>query len=257
MSEADGTLPLARLTSFLPPAGRHTPQAPGHFYFPDGRFTVRRFAGRPGKGRPEPDDAADSTPTPLRRQEAGTLEPSDLELIRRAGEGDSRAFHTLVDRHASELFRLALSLSATRADAEDVVQETLLGAYRGMRNFDARASVKTWLKRILVRQAARAWNKSRTSRKALALEAVDVEPPPSPASVREGTATGAVDRKIDVAAVLKTLPREYREILVLREFEQMSYTEIAESLGVPQGTVESRLHRARAELKSRLKSYHS
>ena len=248
MSDADTTLPLARLTRFLPPAGRHTPQAPGHFYFPVYR----------GKSRPKPVDAADeSSPTSLRRQEAGTLEPSDLELIRQAAEGDSQAFHTLVDRHASELFRLALSLSATRSDAEDIVQETLLGAYRGMRSFDARASVKTWLKRILVRQAARTWNKSRASRKALALEAVDVEPPPSGASVREGMATGAVDRKIDIAAVLKTLPREYREILVLREFEQMSYTEIAEALGVPQGTVESRLHRARADLKNKLKSYKS
>ena len=245
---SDAELPLARLNSILPPAGRHTPQAPGHFYF-------RMYAG---KSRPEPvEGAAPATSAPLRRQEAGTLEPSDLDLIGRAREGDSQAFHALVDRHASDLFRLALSLSATRADAEDIVQETLLGAFRGMRQFDARASVKTWLKRILVRQAARTWNKSRASRKALALEAVDVESPPSAASIREGMASGAVDRKIDIAAVLKTLPREYREILVLREFEQMSYTEIAETLGVPQGTVESRLHRARAELKSRLKSYHS
>jgi RNA polymerase sigma-70 factor (ECF subfamily) len=126
-----------------------------------------------------------------------------------------------------------------------------------MRKFDARASVKTWLKRILVRQAARTWNKSRSSRKALALDAVDTEPGPSGASVREGMATGGVDRKIDVTAVLKTLPREYREILVLREFEQMSYMEIAQALGVPQGTVESRLHRARAEMKSKLQSYNS
>jgi RNA polymerase sigma-70 factor (ECF subfamily) len=251
MSDAGNTLPLARLDSILPPAGRHTPQAPGHFYFPD-----YRCQGRRGKSRPRPvEAAADSTSTHLRRQEAGPLHPSDLELIRQAAEGDSRAFHALADRHAGELFRLALSLSATRADAEDVVQETLLGAYRGMRKFDARASVKTWLKRILVRQAARTWNKSRASRKALALEALETEPRPSAPAVREGMATGSVDRKIDIAAVLKTLPREYREILVLREFEQMSYTEIAEALGVPQGTVESRLHRARAELKTKLQSY--
>jgi len=247
MHDAGYSLPPARLDPFLPPAGRHTPQAPGHFYFPRGW----------GKSRPKPDTAADSTSTLLRRQEAGPLQPSDLELIKQAAEGDSGAFHALADRHAAELFRLALSLAATRADAEDIVQETFLGAYRGMRKFDARASVKTWLKRILVRQAARTWNKSRASRKALALEAVDAEPRPSAASVREGMATGGVDRKIDIAAVLKTLPREYREILVLREFEQMSYTEIAESLGVPQGTVESRLHRARTELKSRLQSYKS
>ena len=252
MSDAGNACSPHRLDAFLPPAGRHTPQAPGHFYFPDYRGKAWR-----GKSRQrEPVEAVDdSTSTLLRRQEAGPLQPSDLELIQQAGNGDAAAFHALADRHAAELFRLALSLSATRADAEDVVQETLLGAFRGMRKFDGRASVKTWLKRILVRQAARAWNKSRASRRAVALEAVDAEPRPSGASIREGMATGGVDRKIDIAAVLRTLPREFREILVLREFEQMSYAEIAETLGVPQGTVESRLHRARAELKLKLVSY--
>jgi len=246
MNDAGNLLPSRRVDSFLPPAGRRTPQAPGHFYFPMYR----------GKSRQTSAEAADDSTSALhRRQEAGSLQPSDLELIKQAAGGDSGAFHVLADHHAPELFRLALSLSATRADAEDIVQETLLGAFRGMRKFDARASVKTWLKRILVRQAARTWNKSRASRKALGLDAMDTEPRPSAASVREDLATGGVDRKIDVAAVLRTLPREYREILVLREFEQMSYSEIAESLGVPQGTVESRLHRARMELKSKLQSY--
>ena len=64
-----------------------------------------------------------------------------------------------------------------------------------------------------------------------------------------------MDSKIDVAALLKTLSPEYRQILVLREFEQLSYAEIAEMLDVPQGTVESRLHRARAEVRARLGSY--
>lgn len=249
MSDAASALPRRGLDVFLPPAGRHTPQAPGHFYFP----------AHGGKSRPDAPAQAVDDPDPrslLRRQEAGPLQPSDLELLKQADAGDTAAFHALVDRHAAELFRLARSLSASRADAEDVVQETLLGAYRGMRKFDARASVKTWLKRILVRQAARAWHRSRASRRAVALEAADTDARPAPGA-RENAATGAVDRRIDVAAVLKRLPHEFREILVLREFEQMSYAEIAQTLGVPQGTVESRLHRARAELKSKLESYNS
>jgi RNA polymerase sigma-70 factor (ECF subfamily) len=71
------------------------------------------------------------------------------------------------------------------------------------------------------------------------------------------SATAAVDRKIDMATVLRTLTPEYREVLVLRQYDQMSYAEIAQTLGVPQGTVESRLHRARAELRSKLGSYNS
>jgi len=197
MSDAGNTLPLARLDLILPRPGAHAAGArPFYFRRSDGW----RGAGRRCKSRSEPVGAlADTTSTPPRRQEAGPLQPSDLELIREAVEGDSRAFHTLADRHAAELFRLALSLSASRADAEDVVQETLLGAYRGMRSLTPGRRLKTWLKRILVRQAARAWNKSRASRKAVTLEALDTEPRPSAPSIRQDMATGGVDRKIDIA----------------------------------------------------------
>jgi RNA polymerase sigma-70 factor (ECF subfamily) len=174
-----------------------------------------------------------------------------LELVRQAAQGDGAAFHILVDRHAPELFRLAVSLSARRADAEDVVQETFIGAYQGLSRFDARASVKTWLKRILMRQAARAWNKSKRGRSMLPIETVDVMPPRR----ERRSATTLVDGRIDVGAVVRTLAPEHREVIVMREFEQMSYTEIAEVLQVPIGTVESRLHRARAELRTKLGDY--
>ena len=164
----------------------------------------------------------------------------------------------LVDRHAAELFRLALSLAATRADAEDIVQETFLGAYRGMRKFDARASVKTWLKRILVRQAARSWNKSRASRKiAVAAGRLTQSLGPRPRlSARAWRPVAWIERSTS-RRCLRLCRGSTGRSWWLREFEQMSYTEIAESLGVPQGTVESRLHRARAELKSKLQSYKS
>src|ERR1700710_2969331 len=81
------------------------------------------------------------------------LKLSDTELVRRAVGGDTAAFHTLTDRYAKELFRLALSLSSSRSDAEDICQETLVGAYRGLHRFEGKASVKTWLMRILMRRA--------------------------------------------------------------------------------------------------------
>jgi RNA polymerase sigma-70 factor (ECF subfamily) len=179
------------------------------------------------------------------------LQLTDLELVRQAARGDGAAFHALVDRHAPELFRLATSLSAGRADAEDVVQETLIGAYQGLRRFDGRASVKTWLKRILVRQAARAWNRAKRGRSMLPIEAADMSPP----SRAKTSASVVVDQKIDVAAVVRTLAQEHREVIVMREFDQMSYSEIAEVLEIPIGTVESRLHRARAELRAKLDGY--
>ena len=181
------------------------------------------------------------------------MEPDDLELLRKAARGDGKAFHVLTDRHAPELFRLAASLSATRADAEDVVQETLIGAYQGLKRFDGRSSVKTWLKRILVRQAARQWNRGKRRRNMLPIEAADAAP-----SANQGQSGPiSVDRRLDVAAVLRTLGAEHREVLVMREFDQMSYAEIAQVLETPIGTVESRLHRARAELRGKLKGYNS
>lgn len=239
---------LNPLEAFLPPVGRRTPQTPGHFY-------IKMYGGG-GTKTSTPATENDEMATSLPWQEAKTLQETDLELLKKAGDGDSRAFHALMDRHAAELFRLAVRLAATRSDAEDIVQETFLGAFRGLRKFDGRASVKTWLKRILVRQAARVWHKSRPARKTVGLEAIDTESRP-PASARVASASSMVDRKIDVGAVLRTLAPEHREVLVLREYEQLSYSEIAQTLGIPQGTVESRIHRARAELKTKLGSYSS
>src|SRR5207302_7695719 len=70
---------------------------------------------------------------------------SDIDLLRQAAAGDGRAFHRLVDRHADRLFRLSVSLVGNSSDAEDVVQETFAGAFKGLRQFEGRASVKTWL----------------------------------------------------------------------------------------------------------------
>ena len=188
-------------------------------------------------------------------RESGQLQPSDLELVRRAAAGDGTAFHALVDRHAPQLFRLALSLTSTRADAEDVMQETLFGAHKSLKNFDGRSSVKTWLNRILVRQAARAWRQSRHSRNSAPIEAADQQPTTTRTAFGGSSGTATVDRRIDVAAALEKIPAEFRQVVILREFEQMSYAEMAELLSVPQGTIESRLHRARAALREKLGTY--
>jgi RNA polymerase sigma-70 factor (ECF subfamily) len=173
-------------------------------------------------------------------------ENEDLKLLRRAAGGDGKAFHALLDRHADRLFRLAYSLLGNAADAQDVVQEAWAGAYRGLGGFEGRSSVNTWLTRIVVLQAAK-WRRDHKRRF-------------EPMGATEGRASEeqgseAVERRIDVRAALEKLTPEHREVLVLREYEQMSYEEMAEALGVPRGTVESRLYRARAELRERLKAY--
>jgi len=180
------------------------------------------------------------------QQPAVSPQVDDQTLLKRAGAGESGAFHKLLDRHADRLFRLAFSLMGNAADAEDVVQETFSGAFRGSQGFEGRSSVGTWLTRILVTQAARF---KRDRKKPMAsLEMSGASP-----QVRSGES--GVDSRLDLKAALEKLSPEHKQVLVLREYEQMSYEEIAEVLGVPRGTVESRLHRARAELREKLKAY--
>lgn len=169
---------------------------------------------------------------------------SDFELLERARQGDTAAFHELVDRHATGLYRLACALTGDRAEAEDVMQETFLGAFQGMRGFRGRSSVKTWLIGILNRRAAR-HHRRRMRHPALPLEGADRQP----------AARHAPEARIDVNEALGRLSPEHRQVLVLREVEGMTYAEMAQVLGVPLGTVESRLFRARQELKMQLADY--
>jgi RNA polymerase sigma-70 factor (ECF subfamily) len=172
--------------------------------------------------------------------------PDDLKLLRQARAGDCGAFGELVNHHGDRLYRLACSLLGNAADAEDVVQETFAGAYAGSGAFEGRASVGTWLTRILVRQAAR-FQRDR-KRPMERLEQAEKAPGAS-ASVR------LADARMDLQAALQQISPEHRQVLVLREYEQMSYAEIAELLEMPRGTVESRIHRARQEMRERLKAY--
>ncbi len=180
----------------------------------------------------------------------GWTEP---ELLRAIRAGEEAAFHELVDRHGDNLFALAYSLLGSRPDAEDAVQETFLGAFRRAGSFEGRSSLKTWLTRILVNQAY----KTRRSRRVRQTEPIEVEgqPEADDAQLRTRSASVAVESRIDVEAMLEVLSREHREVIVLRELQGLSYEEMAEVLGVPVGTIESRLFRARKELKQRFGAY--
>jgi RNA polymerase sigma-70 factor (ECF subfamily) len=177
------------------------------------------------------------------------LQETDVVLVERAAQGDAHAFQALVSRHAAGLFRLACSLVGNRTDAEDVLQETFVGAFRSLPRFERRASFRTWLGQILVRQAA-SLRRSRATRRTMALDAPHAAVEPSVAG-----GTSEVDYRADLGEALQQLSPEHREVLVLREFEQLSYDDIAAALGVPRGTVESRLHRARGELRALLEDY--
>lgn len=170
----------------------------------------------------------------------------DRRLLERAVAGDSTAFDILITRHIDSFLRLAYSLVGDRPAAEDVVQETFRAALSGMRAFRGASSVKTWLVGILARQAARHRRRESIRRHAPVDEAL------VPAG---GDSQASSDAKLDVAWALGELDEDHRRVIALRELEGMSYDEIAEALGVPRGTVESRLHRARKALAEKLEAY--
>jgi len=182
------------------------------------------------------------------------LHDTDATLVERALRGDEAAAHEIVDRYARELYGLAFSMVGNAADAEDVLQETFAGAFRGLGSFEGRSSLKTWLTRILVRQAARC-HRSRRAHPTAPLDELS-EPAKAVLAGRAPSASAEdADLRMDVEAALDTLSPEHREVVVMRELQGMSYQEIAEALGVPQGTVESRLFRARRQLAERLHGY--
>lgn len=165
--------------------------------------------------------------------------PSDAELLEQIAQGSQQAFGELVNRHGRYLYAVARSLCDDVADAEDVVQETLIAALQS--GFAGRASVRTWLVAILIRQAALIRRRKK---------------PQSPLTiVVQPDAADASDARLDLARMLQSLSPELRQVIILRELEQMSYQEIAQTLGLPRGTVESRLHRARQQLLQRFKGY--
>jgi RNA polymerase sigma-70 factor, ECF subfamily len=178
-------------------------------------------------------------------------EADDSQLLKRAAMGDSAAFHKLIDRHSSRLYRLAVSMVGNATDAEDVLQETFVGAFRGLKGFESRSTVKTWLTRILLTQSAR-WRRERQRSKAQPIDALTGGVPIAP-----GCADPApgVSKRLDVQMALSQLSPEHREVLLLREFENLSYEEMSAVLDVPRGTIESRLYRARGELREKLKMY--
>lgn len=172
-----------------------------------------------------------------------------MDLIRRAARGDAEAFHTLVDAHAQHLYAVACKWVRSGADAEDLVQETLLAALQGLRHFEGRSSFRTWLVVILNRQAA-LYLRRGSIRKTVALPENENVATPSDERAQ-------AEARMDLGTLLEHLAPEFREVLVLREIEGLSYDEIATALNVPRGTVESRLFRAREQLRAALKGSHS
>jgi RNA polymerase sigma-70 factor (ECF subfamily) len=165
----------------------------------------------------------------------------DQRLIADCLKGDTAAFGELVRRYQERLYNSVYRLLDNAEDAQDVVQEAFLNAYQSLESFKGDSLFFTWLYRIAVNEALRA-RKRRSFANADSLPEVEA---PVPAASDEDAPTLATLEKL-----LRKLSDEFRSIVVLRDIEGLSYTDIAETLEIPLGTVESRLFRARQELRT-------
>jgi RNA polymerase sigma factor (sigma-70 family) len=162
----------------------------------------------------------------------------ELELVRRAAAGDAHAFSTLVSAHRERTWAVCLRITGHRHDAEDALQDALTAAWRNLSSYRGEARFGTWLHRI----AANAALKLVARRRDVGLDEIDERAlPDAPGSE---FALLVVDADA-IAAALARIPPEFRAALVLREYADMSYAEIADAQGVGIQTVKSRLNRAR------------
>ena len=180
-------------------------------------------------------------------------------LASRTASGDEEAFEALMRRHNRKLFRVARSILKNDADAEDVVQEAYLQAYRRMGDFRGDAQLGTWLTRIVINQALMRLRATKRDRVVvsfqhgqpdapsdLAADLPDEKMESPPDAALRGEVRLLLERHID------HLPMTLRTVLVMRDVEDMSVQETADSLGIPPATVRTRLFRARALMRAML-----
>ena len=177
---------------------------------------------------------------------------SDRQLIDQAKAGEPAACDALARRYRRAAYLLALQMLGNRDDAMDVTQDAMLRFFSTLNSFDAARRVQPWLFTIVRNQVRDLW-RQRQRRPADAIGESDAlvgqlaAPQPSPeADLRRQELRQRVWR------ALATLSPDKREIIVLRDFHDLSYSDIAEVLDIPIGTVMSRLHGARRQLRARL-----
>lgn len=183
------------------------------------------------------------------------IDDPDREAVTRWQAGDMEAFTTLVRRHEGRVFRLLLRMTGSREEAEDVSQETFLSLHRHGHRFRQECRFSTFVYRVAANAALnrrRSLKRSRDRINRLEVrQAAGDDLPHSPRNPEDATAGLEIEARVQEA--LLQLPDSLRLPVVLYEIEGLSYGEIASVLGLAEGTVKSRIHRARQVLRTKLR----
>jgi RNA polymerase sigma-70 factor (ECF subfamily) len=177
-------------------------------------------------------------------QQAPESAETEASLLTRAQAGDVGAFERLSAAHADRLFMLLVRLLGDRAEAEDVAQEVMLRAWRGIAKFRGQSSYFTWLYRIAVNEANRALEKRARHPAGVSIGARELELPAAPEEEPSRQAEHSELRRA-LGQALAGLPPPLRTAIVLRDIEGLSTQQAAEIAGVGQAAFKSRLHQAR------------
>jgi RNA polymerase sigma-70 factor (ECF subfamily) len=183
----------------------------------------------------------------------------ERDLVASCRTGDAEAFARLVRLHEGMVFNLSARLLGDPEEARDVAQEVFLQVYRMLGRFEGRSRLKTWIYRIAVNQChnrRRFWIRRRRDRETALDEGLLVTEATGSREASPANPYGETlrrERARRVQAALLELSFEQRSVLVLREVEGLTCEEVAQALGVPEGTVKSRLSRAREAMRLRLR----
>jgi len=191
-------------------------------------------------------------------------QPGDRELVEKAQKGDGAAFAMLVERHQRQVYRLALRMTGSEADAQEILQEAFLNAYQKLPLFRGEAQFSSWLYRIAANSALMRLRRKRRAPDALADQPLELAGPRFSAEGHlEPTSVGDWSQRADekmmstelgtaIDKAVKELPDDYRTVFLLKDVDGLSNDDIAHALELSVPAVKSRLHRARLALREKL-----
>ncbi len=182
---------------------------------------------------------------------------SDEQIVERALTGDAEAFGEIVHRWERRIFALSYGMLGREEDARDATQETFLAAFRNLRGFRGEAKVSSWLHRIAVNQCITRQRRAKVRNEA-AIEDEEERHASSFASPLELSPARVTEGRESIDAVrraVNSLPLDLRQVVLMKEFEELTFREIAEALDLPLSTVKSRLYTAMRQLQMRLQKF--
>lgn len=185
---------------------------------------------------------------------------AEIEYVALLKQGDQKAFRRMVAENQNRIFGYLLRMLGNPQEAEEVAQEVFIAAFRFIGSFRGEGSVTTWLLKIasnMYKNRIR-YNVRRRRSKETSIDDIIERPTFRPLGERGDSPEGILASKELADALeeaIQALPDDFREVLVLRDIELMPYAQIQESTGLPEGTIKSRLHRARHQLSLLLKEH--